>query len=638
MSQAQRDVARLLDLTNAFTPDDLVLDGASAEVRLGKALLDARVERSMESPTTLTLEIADDDWSLLGDDELLGQKRLRSDLKLEVADIVFVLSEVEKVNGGLSLVFYDRPTVLLQRHTRRMKAARDKQTRAQFFGTLCKAAGVTLYSIEKDVRQPIAGLDKVEAKGATKPTAQARHQREAKTPAADLPVTKRVSGPGSWFGRTGPDGAMDAGNPDKTTKSGKPDYTEGVAVNAFPGEGYDGAVRSWNAYHGGFWRVDAPNGRSAVFEHIDQGPNADGRVVDFTPRAVAALGYTTSSFPTSAGTFRLSYLGRGAAAAAAAGQTGGASPSASELRTGIETYEFTVEEGENYLAAGQRLADEVRWRCFSVGTGYVFDSDITLARADPSVTLEEGVDGVDTIRWLWTRRKRIDEVTVTLRAVPWLAPPGSVAKVVEEGPASGEYLVRSISSGLFGEDRSAAVTLGRPQKPRREPAPEGETLDSSSSVSSSGRIGRGGSVAPPLERIEEHSNGYSPGGHDGVDLICAADAPIYAICDAKVVDVRAGGWWGKNPTGNVAIGDGIVQLECLVDVGPFRKGMHFGYGHAEKATVRVGQTVRAGEQIGHAGFANAWHVHFMANAGTTISGIGDRDPYPYVAYAIAHGR
>jgi murein DD-endopeptidase MepM/ murein hydrolase activator NlpD len=64
--------------------------------------------------------------------------------------------------------------------------------------------------------------------------------------------------------------------------------------------------------------------------------------------------------------------------------------------------------------------------------------------------------------------------------------------------------------------------------------------------------------------------------------------------------------------------------------------MHFGYGHAEHARVREGDTVKAGQRIGRAGFANAPHVHFMVNGGNTTRGVGDRDPMPFVRYAIKH--
>lgn len=150
-----------------------------------------------------------------------------------------------------------------------------------------------------------------------------------------------------------------------------------------------------------------------------------------------------------------------------------------------------------------------------------------------------------------------------------------------------------------------------------------------------------GKVAKPVDPILSSSWGYHPGVHDGVDLITEADDTLYAICDARVIDVRSSGWWGKGARASsghpISDGDGIIQLECLTDAGPFVKGMHFGYGHAEKASVKVGQTVKAGQPIGRAGFANAWHIHFMANGGGTSRGVGDRDPMPYVLYAIAKG-
>lgn len=143
-------------------------------------------------------------------------------------------------------------------------------------------------------------------------------------------------------------------------------------------------------------------------------------------------------------------------------------------------------------------------------------------------------------------------------------------------------------------------------------------------------------VAAPISKILTMSWGWHPPTHDGIDLICGPNAPLYAICDGRVIDVRAGGWWGNNPTGDVWKGDGIIQLECLTDEGPFKKGMHIGYGHAEHANVKVGQKVEAGTRIGLAGLANAWHTHLMGNWGKTMRGIGEFDPRPLVEYAIAN--
>jgi murein DD-endopeptidase MepM/ murein hydrolase activator NlpD len=145
-------------------------------------------------------------------------------------------------------------------------------------------------------------------------------------------------------------------------------------------------------------------------------------------------------------------------------------------------------------------------------------------------------------------------------------------------------------------------------------------------------------VHTPLTRILADTWGYHPPVHDGIDLICPANSPIFAMVKSKVIDVRAGGWWGKAPSGDVRLGDGIIQLEVLESVGPFKKGMHIGYGHAEKAKVRVGQTVEAGDVIGHAGLAVAWHIHLMVNNGRTTKGIGNINPEPLYRYAVKHGR
>jgi murein DD-endopeptidase MepM/ murein hydrolase activator NlpD len=149
----------------------------------------------------------------------------------------------------------------------------------------------------------------------------------------------------------------------------------------------------------------------------------------------------------------------------------------------------------------------------------------------------------------------------------------------------------------------------------------------------------GGGFASPVSKILQSSWGWAP-GHDGVDLICPENAAVFALCDAEVIDVRPGGWWGLGAQGTaehpVSEGDGIIQIRCLTDAGPFTKGIHFGYGHAEKAMVKVGDRVKAGQQLGFAGWANCPHVHFMVNRGNTTKGIGDHDPMPYVNYALKH--
>lgn len=154
-------------------------------------------------------------------------------------------------------------------------------------------------------------------------------------------------------------------------------------------------------------------------------------------------------------------------------------------------------------------------------------------------------------------------------------------------------------------------------------------------------------VSTPIPVITGDSWGWFPpkgpnagATHDGVDLICAWKAPLLAICDGEIVRAAKDGWWGKGAHSSaghpIGDGDGIIILRCTRSVGPFKKGMNFCYGHAEGATVRVGNKVHAGQLIGHAGWANAAHVHFMVNDNSDTLGVGDRNPLPYVNYARSH--
>lgn len=131
--------------------------------------------------------------------------------------------------------------------------------------------------------------------------------------------------------------------------------------------------------------------------------------------------------------------------------------------------------------------------------------------------------------------------------------------------------------------------------------------------------------------------GYHPGVHDGIDVQTNPKAYLFAMVKSKIIDARSGGWWGKSPSGDVSKGDGIVQMEILETVGPFKKGQHFGYGHCESPKVRVGEIVEAGDIVARCGLAVTWHTHLMLNTGNTAKGIGNLNPQACLDYAMKHG-
>lgn len=145
-------------------------------------------------------------------------------------------------------------------------------------------------------------------------------------------------------------------------------------------------------------------------------------------------------------------------------------------------------------------------------------------------------------------------------------------------------------------------------------------------------------VSLPVANIIEASWGFHPPGHDGLDVICAPNSVLHAMVKSKVIRADNGGWWGKAPSGDITLGDGIVILEILENVGPFKKGDHIGYGHAEHDKIKVGQIVEAGEPIALAGLAVAWHIHLMWNRGSFLGlkGRGDGDPAVILNFARKH--
>lgn len=108
----------------------------------------------------------------------------------------------------------------------------------------------------------------------------------SKTPGAT------VAGKVSWFG--GPNDAETGSNKTATgTSSGAP----GIAV-------YNRATL------GGYWKVTAANGKTAVLKQTDLGPAPfTGRAIDVSSGALPKLGYSEGNFPTGA-TFKATYLGK----------------------------------------------------------------------------------------------------------------------------------------------------------------------------------------------------------------------------------------------------------------------------------------------------------------------------------------
>jgi len=94
------------------------------------------------------------------------------------------------------------------------------------------------------------------------------------------------------------------------------------------------------------------------------------------------------------------------------------------------------------------------------------------------------------------------------------------------------------------------------------------------------------------------------GGHQGVDIATAEGTPVYAMTDGKVIIAKKMLGWGNN-----------VSVEHNID----GKKIVSNYSHLNKIQARVGQSVRAGEQIGtvwNTGNSFGNHLHFQIDLDT----------------------
>jgi hypothetical protein len=120
-----------------------------------------------------------------------------------------------------------------------------------------------------------------------------------------------------------------------------------------------------------------------------------------------------------------------------------------------------------------RLAAQVNWRIFVVGNTLYYVADRDLIHSKPRMVIDEDSDGIEAIDFDVDVHKRNNEATVTCEAARWVAPPGSVIKLQNMGPASkgdGRWLVWEVTRDLFTP--TATITLKKPQAPKPEPAPE----------------------------------------------------------------------------------------------------------------------------------------------------------------------
>lgn len=170
------------------------------------------------------------------------------------------------------------------------------------------------------------------------------------------------------------------------------------------------------------------------------------------------------------------YRGSGAGVVAATGSAssdGGTSTSV----TREKPYEFargSPDKRENSWDCIGRLAEEVRWRRYTSNGRFWFASDDWLIAQPVIYRMQEGARGVLEVSFEFETRKEAAEATVKVLAQRYEVFIGAVVELVNEGPASGKWLVANTRQSL--DSRIVEVQLRRPNPKLKEPAAETETV------------------------------------------------------------------------------------------------------------------------------------------------------------------
>ena len=123
---------------------------------------------------------------------------------------------------------------------------------------------------------------------------------------------------------------------------------------------------------------------------------------------------------------------------------------------------------ENSWTCIQRLANEVGWRAFFVSGRFYFITEDDLLKSKPLMTIQEFDEGVETIDGDYDNGKKAATVTLRVRVGRWTAPPGAVVVLRGMGPWNGRWLVSTFERSLFSS--LADITLKKRSPKLPEPS------------------------------------------------------------------------------------------------------------------------------------------------------------------------
>lgn len=474
------ELGRLQQTRAELMGQDIDLDEFTLQMR-GKVgvkvvdrIVDARVKRTTNGATTLTVTLEDEN------DEVLRSGLLARNLDVKLDGLWFRFVKLESPGyGQLKLTFESRVVNVLRTYASFRTVSRDAMTRAQFALSLVKEVkefDIPFISPERHMVQPIE-----------KDTDQPLWLTPEDRTGFGIPENAQLTVKGAPIGFdqiTVANKILNVGASMLLRRK--------ILVASIMCAIQESTLRNLTGGHldsVGVFQQRASMGWPASRD-ISRDARAFFEKAVILDREQPSLSYTLlvdgvqrSAFPNAYAQWRLE-AERIVTAYGIAGGDNERDPSSANNQTAWEAtggdYQFT--RGEvSQDAAGRRkvkkedtwkcllrLAEEVQWMCFEVSGAIYFVSEPYLFKQKPIGRYSRQSDGVIDISFDYDAGKLRADVIVKAHMGRWAAPPGSTVELFNMGPVNGRWLVTAVERSLYSGE--GEITLAKPRPKLPEPA------------------------------------------------------------------------------------------------------------------------------------------------------------------------
>jgi hypothetical protein len=447
--------------------------GKKPSIDIAGSLVSAEVTLTIEGASTFTLGIHDPKWELERSGLLDRDANGRLDsIGMSLDSLRFRLVQAARQDDAtLTLTFEDEVWALLRAHRSHLATSRNALTRAQFVERMVhevRLRDLVFQAPEKGHRQPVQNPDYPHVKPAGGASGFDRGTRfKIKGVTADPQQMREVAT------------ALGVADQEDVPQEG---VVRLALLCAGIGEsGFRDVPNAAGSPYGGVFQALKTRGMSTeeqarAFLKGGQGFQAGGAIAAHRANPSWSPGDIATHVEASGQPGSFYQAHHGEAAAIASKWNGGDGGESTHEAVRVKSYRYTrglPGQTENTVQCATRLAEEVAWRFYAVGPVVYFVSDYYLI-AQPADLVLDGFDApglVSRPAYEWDHRKLVATCEIDVAANAWGVLPGSCVDLDNMGPVGGRWIVQEFTFDLF-DAAAAHVTLTKPTRPRKEPAPE----------------------------------------------------------------------------------------------------------------------------------------------------------------------